>query len=354
MQTIWQDLRYAVRGLARRPGFTLVAVLMMATGVGASTALFALVRSVDSQGLLALLVAVATVVLVGCGNAAHMLLARATGLRREIAIRSALGAGRGRLARQLLTESLLLGVLSGAIGLIIHIWAIGLAVKFGASAMPALASIRPDVRMLAATPVLSLLCGLVLGLLPAFRSARGDMADALRKDLRRTTPRVPLRARGLMAVAEIALAAALLTGAGLMIRNPASLPAGGIGWFQTLMAGGVALLAMAQAGFGLYGVMSWSVHQRTPEFRVRLAMGACARDLRGIVLKQGLLLALEGTLLGLAVAALLVPLVAGIDSEDPAVWMCVSLLLVGVAMAACTVPARRAAQVGPLTALRWE
>ena len=87
---------------------------------------------------------------------------------------------------------------------------------------------------------------------------------------------------------------------------------------------------------------------------IGLAMGACARDLRGIVLKQGLLLALEGTLLGLAVAALLVPLVAGIDSEDPAVWMCVSLLLVGVAMAACTVPARRAAQVGPLTALRWE
>jgi ABC-type antimicrobial peptide transport system permease subunit len=348
---MWQDLRYAARTLARKPGFTLVAVLTLATGVGAGAALFALSCCIDSRGLPVLLAAAAMVLLVGCGNVAHMLLARATGLRREIAIRSALGAGRGRLARQFLTESLLLGLLGGACGLIVSVWAVALVVKFGSAAIPGLGG-RPHVRaLLAVTPALSVLCGLLAGLLPAFRSSRDGRADALRKDLRRFTARVPLRARSLLAVGEVALAALLLTGAGAMVRHPANLP-GGIGLLQVLLAAGVALPAAAQAGFGLYGVMSWAVNQRAAEFRVRLAMGACACDLRKIVLKQGLLLALEGILLGLAAAAVLAPVMAGIRFRDPAVWMCVSLLLTGVAMAACAVPARRATQVDLLAALR--
>ena len=178
-----------------------------------------LARPVRS-GLLMLLAAVAFVLLIACVNVANLLLARAASRRREMAVRAALGAGRGRLAGQALTESVLLGLAGGAAGLVVAQWAIGLVRRLVPAGLPLLGvqHIGLDGRVLLFTFSISILTGLVFGLLPAWHIAREDVNQSL-KDGGRSPGNVRRRLRTGLVVGEIALASLLLVGAGLTLRS---------------------------------------------------------------------------------------------------------------------------------------
>ncbi|HEY6229657.1 MAG TPA: ABC transporter permease [Pyrinomonadaceae bacterium] len=168
--------------------------------------------------LLMLLAAVGFVLLIACVNVSNLMLARATGRAREFAIRSALGASRSRLLRQMLTESTLLGLAGGALGLIVAGWGTRLALTVLPTALPRANEVSLDNRVLLFTFVISLLTGLLAGLAPAFRVSRERVSESL-KEGGRGASLGRARAQGVFVAVEMALALILLIGAGLMIRS---------------------------------------------------------------------------------------------------------------------------------------
>jgi putative ABC transport system permease protein len=535
--------------------------------------------------LLVLLAAVAFVVLIACANVANLLLARAAVRQREIAVRSALGAGRARVVRQLFTESLLLALLGGAAGLLLAWVGTKALVSLSPPDLVNLQGVKVSAPVLLFTLGVSLLTGVVFGLAPAFETSRLNLSDALKEGKGVIGG---ARARGMrnaFVVAEVALALVLLVGAGLMMRSFAHLqgvdpgfdarkvltmrvalpgakyrqdqqridffkraveklralpgvesagaisflpfaappagtgfdiegqpkqPAGqghvtrvavtdahyfeamriplrrgrlfteqeattmrhvvvinealarryftgedplgkrltidmkdenlpceviGVvgdvkhealdapaepmsywphpelvysnmtlvvrtrgagntenlaaparevihsldaeqpvadvrtmeGWlgrslsrsrFSTLLLAVFAGVAALLAGVGIYGVMSYSVAQRTHEVGIRLALGARGRDVLRLVVGQGMKLASIGLALGLAVAValtrLMEKLLFGVSPTDPLTFIVVALMIIVVALLACWLPARRAARVDPMIALRYE
>ncbi|HWO01613.1 MAG TPA: ABC transporter permease [Blastocatellia bacterium] len=535
--------------------------------------------------LYVLLGAVGLVLLIACANFANLLLARAASREQEFVVRAALGAGRSRLVRQMLTESVLLSVIGGASGLLLATWGIDLLLSLKPANLPRLAEIGIDMRVLAFTLGVSVATGLLFGLVPALGGTRMNLNEALKEGGRGSTgSAASRRVRSFLVVSEIALALVLLIGAGLLIKSfhhlqsvepgfnsanlltmrvelPESryreipkqtlfrqqvldamnslpgvqaamvseLPMGGdllthnfiidgrdplaVGdepelvtrsvsrdYFKTmgipLLAGrgfsaqdnadapmvavinqsmvreyfanqdpigarfrwargnpywitivgvvgdvkhfgfGVAeqpaaytayeqldqpwkrwmtlvirgesdqstllgqvksqlwavdpllpvtrvqsmtevmaaslaeqrfnmtllgifaAVALTLAAVGIYGVMSYSVTQRTHEIGVRMALGADRGNVVTLVLRQGLLLTSMGVGAGLAAALgltrVMSSLLFGVSATDPLTFAIISLLLAGVALAACFVPARRATKVDPLIALRYE
>jgi predicted permease len=170
--------------------------------------------------LLMIFGAVIFVLLVACANVANLLLARATVRFREITIRSAIGAARSQLVRQLLTESLVLALLGGGLGLLLAIWGTGLVESAGSKINPMFHDIHVDMRCLAFTFGISIITGLIFGLAPALQVSRPNLAEALKESGRGSGPSASRnRLRSVLVIAEIAMTLVLLVCAGLLIRT---------------------------------------------------------------------------------------------------------------------------------------
>ncbi|MGC1106330.1 MAG: ABC transporter permease [Candidatus Acidiferrales bacterium] len=168
--------------------------------------------------LLVLLAAVGFVLLIACVNVANLLLARSTGRAREFAIRAALGASQGRVIRQLLTESVLLAISGGALGLLLASWGTSAALTVLPSTLPRANEVRIDPHVLLFTLIVSLLAGVLFGLAPALKTSQPDLHETL-KEGGRGASGARYRTQGIFVIVEMALAVVLLIGAGLTIRT---------------------------------------------------------------------------------------------------------------------------------------
>ena len=234
-----RELRSGTYAVARlRPGVTVESAQAEMTGITARLATEYPKANVDhganvkvmlqdvvgdvGQSLYLMLGAVGFVLLIACVNVANLLLVRAASRQKEIAVRAAMGASRGRMVRQLLTESVLLAVAGGAIGLVLAYWGTDALVKAVPGSLPRAEVISMDWRVLVFTFGVSFLTGVLFGLVPAWRAAKTDVQSTLKEQTRGTTSGHH-RLQGVLVVAELGLALVLLACAALTIRSVALL-----------------------------------------------------------------------------------------------------------------------------------
>ena len=172
------------------------------------------------QTLTLLMAAVGFVLLIACANVANLFLARSATRKKELAVRAALGAGRGRLIRQCLTESLLIGVMGGLAGLMLAVWLHRSLLAFSPPEIPRIDEITLDYRVLAFNAALALLTGVIVGLLPAIQGSKVDLIESLKDDVQKIGAGASaLSLKSALIAGEIALSLVLLIGAGLLLRS---------------------------------------------------------------------------------------------------------------------------------------
>ena len=195
------------------------------TGHGANVfPLYEEVVTGTRPALLVLLGAAGFVLLIACANVANLLFARSAARTREIAIRSALGAKRSRIIRQLLTESVLLALTGGIIGVLLALWGLDLLLAIGENSIPRVKEIKLDSWALGFSLVISIATGLLFGLVPALQVSKPDMNEALKEGSRSASGSIRRnKIRSLFVIAEVAICLVLLIGAGLMIKSFARL-----------------------------------------------------------------------------------------------------------------------------------
>jgi predicted permease len=317
--------------------------------------------------------AVGVIVLIIALNIANLLLARASGRQQEIAVRAALGASRGRIAGQMLTESMLLSFLGGAAGIVVAFLTLDGIVHVMPSTIPRVREIRLDGIVLLFAFLTSLVTGTLFGVTPALHASRGALAAGIRERTGGSgTNASTRRMRDLLIVAELALAVVLTIGAGLLLRtlqdlltespgfNPTQIVAAGvnlpfpsdpkndpygtlakqavlyhqlgdriraISGVQDLAFGsqvpatdvgllftlsGFAATAVLLASLGIYGVLAFLVGQRTREIGLRMALGASDSDVLTPILSRGLALAATGIAAGALLSAAAVSMIASV------------------------------------------
>jgi predicted permease len=201
--------------------------------VGPGARGFSALRSQVSRPLTTLMIVVGLVLLISCANVANLQLARAANRRKEISVRLAIGAGRARLVRQLLTESTLLAALGGAVGLLLAYAGSGLLLRLAGGANSVNLDVQPNGAILAFTAGVSLLTGILFGLSPALRSTRVDLASALKESSRGVTASRGWQLGKLLVVAQVALSLLLLVGAGLFLRSLLNLETKDVGYLRS-------------------------------------------------------------------------------------------------------------------------
>jgi putative ABC transport system permease protein len=240
---LWIPMAFTASEMSRRASlsFTMLARLKRGVGIAQAQSVMSTFarNSTDSQlsdlnievrsladeyigdvrrPLFVLLCAVIAVLLISCANVANLLLARASSRSHEIAIRLALGAGRGRIVRQLLVESVLLALVGGACGILLASWSTRALLALAPTGLPRLNTVHLDLRVLLFTTGISLASGLIFGLLPALTTSKANLVTSLKKS-ERTEAAGGHRLRRTFVVAEVAIALMLLISAGLLVRS---------------------------------------------------------------------------------------------------------------------------------------
>ena len=231
--------------------------------------------------LLMLMGAVAFVLLIGCANLANLMLARAEGRQRELAIREALGATRWRLCQQLLTESVLMALGGGALGVVIAWWSVKAFVASRPSTVPRVDLVAVDLRVLTFALVVSIVTGVAFGLSPALRASSLDLAAAMRDA--RGSRGAGRRLRSILVVGEVALAIVLLTGAGLTMRSVAALTALDLGFDPSR----VVTMRVALPNTSYPDVARWVAFHRELAARAAAIPGVEAAGLNSAVPLEG-------------------------------------------------------------------
>jgi len=210
--------------------------------------------------------AVGLVLVIACANTATLLLTKATARSREIAVRTALGASRRRIMRQLVTESLLLAIVAAAAGIALAYWGVQALVALTPADVVRLTDTRIDGGVLAFTLAVSLLASILFGLVPALHASKMDLAEAIKNGARATSGSRSIRTRGVLVVGQIALAVILLTGAGLLVRSLIAL--------QNVTLGFEPANVLVMKATGVRS-LRWMPTRNT---RFRIAVAHCARS----------------------------------------------------------------------------